>query len=321
MGAEMPGLFGQGNTTRQKSFAGTSGSVFELVGSHAPPLATTSRPYVPASVVDQRSYASAAGSPGRIPRNASDSQLFTLSDSEDQLPSSPSRRRAQTPIPVEVQAPNLVAQLKLAKPRHPLLEEKAKKPRIPRNKSAPGLASLEANALKKAPHAGGVSKRQGRLPRNRSDSSLATLLRQSEQTACRQRRGSESSDTSMAALVSPTAGNRAAHVFTKQQSPRRESAPGVSQGGAMLFGTSSSVGASDATPNLVHELVSELMSKGVSMEEIVGKLTTLGAAAAASDVQPQLSVQQVNTADLYVDWTACSYYTAKNGTSCYGVVG
>ena len=293
MSAEMPGLFGQGNMTRQTSSASTSGSVFDLVGSHAPSLATTS---YPASASAGRKYASAAGSPGRIPRNSSDSLLYTLPDSEDQLPSSPSRRCAQASIPVEVQAPNLVAQLKLAKPRHPLVEEKAKRPRLPRNRSAPGLASLEASAqLKKAPQAGGVSKRQGRLPRNRSDSSLASLLRQSEQNVSRQRRGSESSDTSTAA-GSPTAGSRMAHVFTKQESPLREA---VAQRGAMVFGAGSSAtsvgGGGDATPNMVHELVSELMSKGVSMEEIVGKLTTLGTAAvsSSSDEQVQLRVQQV----------------------------
>ena len=306
MGAEMPGLFGQGNTTRQKSSAGTSGSVFDFVGSHAPSLATTS---YPASASAGRKYPSAAGSPGRIPRNSSDSQLYTLTDSEDQLPSSPSRRCAQASIPVEVQAPNLVAQLKLAKPRHPLVEEKAKRPRLPRNRSAPGLASLEANAqLKKAPQAGGVSKRQGgRLPRNRSDSSLASLLRQSEQNVGRQRRGSESSDSSTAA-GSPTAGNRMAHVFTKQESPLHEAVP---QRSAMVFGGSSSAG-SDATPSMVHELVSELMSKGVSMEEIVGKLTTLGTAAVSSsssplDEQVQLRVQQVSPRFLAVEFEVGSF--------------
>lgn len=326
-GTEIPGLFAQANAAKPKAFTANPSTVMYSGVSSVPSSSsvTASRPYMPTSMMAYQNaspaairYTSAVASmSGRIPRNSSDSQLYSLSasDSQGHVPSSPIRPRAQTTVPVEVQAPNLVAQLKLTKPRHSLVEEKAKRPRIPRNKSAPGLASLEASAqLKKAPQAGGVrAKRLGRIPRNRSDSSLASLIRQSEQSGSRLKSESESGtefvvDSSVnksTATQSYTRQDQPLHVFTEHRLLRPDSVETMQEDVMQLAtsvstsGLSSSsclptvsAGGTGATSQLVNQMVTHLMSKGISVEEILNKLTTLVAAGAVSE--SSLVSQQVS---------------------------
>lgn len=232
----------------------------------------TSRPYVPPLGIGKRLLAPASAcaveaAAGRFPRNTSDSQLYLLAAGD-----SPSKLRSH--LPVELQAPNLVAQLKLTKPRQMLIEEKAKRLRIPRNKSAPGLASLDSSSqLKKAPQVGGVrAKRLGRIPRNRSDSALASLVLQTEQPSSTARRDSESGDSppSMRATSTQPAGTleHTPHVFTKRQ----------------LFHPGGE-GAAPHPSQLVHDMVAHLMTKGISMEEILHKLTSMAAAGTVPQAQ------------------------------------
>ena len=268
----MPGNYTQQgqNAGRGRQIPNVSTSVMDIDVSNS---VITSRPYVLSTNIGKRMPAPLSAcametTAGRLPRNSSDSQLYLLSAGD-----SSSKPRAH--LPVELQAPNLVAQLKLTKPRQMLIEEKAKRLRIPRNRSAPGLASLDSTSqLKKAPQVGGVrAKRLGRIPRNRSDSALASLIRRTEQSSSTPRRGSESGDSppSMQATASQPADSQeqTAHVFAKRQ----------------LYHP----GSEEATPRppsqLVHEMVAHLMSKGISMEEILNKLTSMAAAGTVPQAQ------------------------------------
>lgn len=234
---------------------------------------TTARPYVPPTSIGKRlplPPSACAVDTARLPRNSSDSQLYLLAAGD-----SPSKSRSH--VPVELQAPNLVAQLKLTKPRQMLIEEKAKRMRLPRNKSAPGLASLDTTSqLRKTPQVGGVrAKRLGRIPRNRSDSALTSLIRQSELSASRSRRDSESSDSPP--MMRPTSSTShhvrtepMPHVFTEHQ----------------VYQPSGEGGTTGRPPSqLVHDMVTHLMSKGISMEEILNKLTSMAAAGTVPQAQ------------------------------------
>ena len=265
----------QGNFPAQGQNAGRvmpnpSRSVIDITGST--PVITT-RPFMPPTSTGKRlpatpSSCSVETSAARLPRNSSDSQLYLLAAGDTQ-----SRPRAQ--LPVELQAPNLVAQLKLTNPRQMIIEEKAKRLRIPRNKSAPGLASLDSTAqLKKTPLAGGVrAKRLGRIPRNRSDSALASLVRQSEQSSSTARRGSESGDSppSMPPVSS-------------QPESRQQQSPEV-LGKQQLYHPRGEGEALRPPSQLVHDMVSHLMSKGISMQEILNKLTSMAAAGTLPQAQ------------------------------------
>ena len=263
----------QGNVNLQGQNAGRvipsmSTSLMDIAESNP---VVTSRPYIPSVSIGKRlpappSACAVEASAGRLPRNSSDSQLYLLAAGDSQ-----SRPRA--PLPVELQAPNLVAQLKLAKPRQMLIEEKAKRLRLPRNRSAPGLASLDSTAqLRKTSQVGGVrAKRLGRIPRNCSDSALSSLLiRQSEQSTSTARRDSESSDSppTMQVSSSQPAGGQGSipHVFTRHQPAEVETTP-------------------HPPSQLVHDMVTHLMNKGISMEEILNRLTSMAAAGTVSQAQ------------------------------------
>ena len=263
----MPGSYTQPGLSagRGGHIPNVSSSVMDIDGSNP---AITSRPYMTPTSISKRlpvppSACSVETTAGRMPRNSSDSQLYLLAAGD-----STSRPRAH--LPVELQAPNLVAQLKLTKPRQMLIEEKAKRLRIPRNKSAPGLASLDATSqLKKAPQVGGVrAKRLGRIPRNRSDSALASLIRRTEQSSSTPRRDSESGDSPPSMQAAST-----------QPASRQEATPHVS--------TKRLPGGEETTQpsQLVHDMVTHLMSKGISMQEILNKLTHMASAGSASQAQ------------------------------------
>lgn len=250
------------NVTRRSQIQATS--IMDVGVSNSP---ITSRPYLPPTGIGRRlqPIASVVETPtSRIPRNSSDSQLYLLAAGENS---------SRSHLPVELQAPNLVAQLKLNKPRQMLIEEKAKKIRLPRNKSAPGLASLDStSSLRKVPQVGGVrTKRLGRIPRNRSDSALASLLRQSESLPNRSRRDSESSDTPPTMEVTSSETARRLEQ-TVQGFPKHQ-----------IYNRGGQNESSQPPSQLVQEMVSHLVNKGISMEDILNKLTSM----AASGTVPQ----------------------------------
>ena len=267
----MPGNFPPQGQNAVRTMPNSSTSAIDMTGS-APVI--TARPYLPTTSIGKRlpttpSACAVEASAARLPRNSSDSQLYLLAAGDSQS-------KSRTQLPVELQAPNLVAQLKLTKPRQMIIEEKAKRLRIPRNRSAPGLASLDSTTqLKKTPLAGGVrAKKLGRIPRNRSDSALASLVRQSEQSSSTARRDSESGDSppSMPAVLTQPA--------TRQQ----EQTPNV-LGKQQLYHPRGEGEEPRPPSQLVHDMVSHLMSKGISMEEILNRLTSMAAAGTLPQAQ------------------------------------
>ncbi|XP_028396739.1 MLX-interacting protein-like [Dendronephthya gigantea] len=246
-----------------------------------PTQAITPRPYVPPANIRKPLPQSASvieTASARLPRNSSDSQLYLLSAGDSAF-------KPRAHLPIELQAPNLVAQLKLPKTRQMLFEEKAKKLRMPRNKSAPGLASLDnTSQLKKQPQTGGVrAKRMGRIPRNRSDSALASLIRQNELSTSRARRDSESSDSPLTMRASSTT-----------PTGRHDQSPQVLTSHRLYHPEG---GEEKRQPSqLVHEMVTHLMSKGISMDEILNKLTSM--AAAGTVPQAQLTSAASNMANM-----------------------
>ena len=230
----------------------------------------TPRPHVPSTSIGKPpppSAFAAETAPARLPRNSSDSQLYLLSAGDSAF-------KPRAHLPIELQVPNLVAQLKLPKTRQMLIEEKAKRLRIPRNKSAPGLASLDTSSqLKKQPQAGGVrAKRLGRIPRNRSDSALASLVRQNELSASRTRRDSEASDSPLTMRPSSTT-----------PTGKHDHSPQVLT--SLRLSHSEGDEATRQPSQLVHDMVAHLMSKGISMEEILNKLTSMAAAGTVPQAQ------------------------------------
>ena len=152
---------------------------------------------------------------GRLPRNVSDSQLYTMdltqlgtSFQTNLFPSMESN------LPPQLEAPNLVAHLQSIQPRTrltstPPAASQAKRARLPRNMSdsklsslanlpksptsPPSLPTLQSSAATKQ-HSQPASssaqpsrlsalkgRKQGRLPRNMSDSSLLSLGQQPQQ--------------------------------------------------------------------------------------------------------------------------------------------
>lgn len=247
---------------------------------------------------------------GRLPRNVSDSQLYTMDLSQlgttfqtNLFPSMESN------LPPQLEAPNLVAHLQSIQPRTrltstPPAASQAKRARLPRNMSDSRLSSLanmsrsptsppslptvpSAEVTKQPSQPGSGSsqanrlsslkgRKQGRLPRNMSDSSLLSLGQQPQgppvQTP-RRRKMSDPQQVMLAANLQGTAVPSAAFTNSAE---------------SQLYSTNSSLQSGDT--HLLEQLLSApVMSNNASLNV---------ASSASSAPQASETFQSVNNSVL-----------------------
>ena len=237
---------------------------------------------------------------GRLPRNVSDSQLYTMDLSQlgtsFQASFFPSM---ESNLPPQLEAPNLVAHLQSIQPRArvtstPPAASQPKRARLPRNMSDSRLSSLasmsrsptsppslptvpsETTKQHSQPTSGSTQtsrlaalkgRKQGRLPRNMSDSSLLNLGQQPQQlppTATPQRRRKMSDPQHVVSASAVTASLQASVV---------PSVTFTSSTATQLYNTSSSLQSGDA--QLLHQLLSTPAPSNNSSLNVVSSVSTM----------------------------------------------
>ena len=236
---------------------------------------------------------------GRLPRNVSDSQLYTMDLSQlgttfqtNLFPSMESN------LPPQLEAPNLVAHLQSIQPRRststPQVASQAKRARLPRNMSDSRLSSLasmsrsptsppslptlqSADVTQQLSQSSSGSmqasrlsalkgRKQGRLPRNMSDSSLLNLVQQPQQVPSSvpsQRRRKMSDPQQMLSAAALAANMQGSAVPT---------ATFTSSAATQLYNTSNNLQSGEA--HILEQLLSAPSVSNNSLLNVVSSVST-----------------------------------------------